>query len=291
MLNFKKISVTLLVCTLFTYINYAQIGIGTSTPEGALDLESSTQGLVYPRIALTASNVSAPVTNPNGGSIVSGTVVFNTNLTTNGANDVSPGVYAWSGAIWLPQFTLTDRKKYEQTSGCQRTTIRESHGNPEPTDSDDVAGLNSQTFTPKYSGIYRIEVKTNFAAGEIDPFTSSDKISLATSEGSFFFKLSGTGVDIDPASTYYDYSEGWLYTHSYASDNTIESPTLVDDKTAHFASLLYYQYLLANNTYTFNLSNCINTGHAYFVNNGDSGNGQGHIGHSIPCSVEFEFVK
>ena len=32
------------------------------------------------------------------------------------------------------------------------------------------------------------------------------------------------------------------------------------------------------------------TGENYFVNNGDTGSGQGHVGHTIPCSVEFAFI-
>ena len=102
--------------------------------------------------------------------------------------------------------------------------------------------------------------------------------------------MSGTGVDIDPTSSSYDYTEGWSYTHSYSAENDNESPAVESFNVGHYATLVYNLYLLSGSTYTFTLSNCIITGHQYFVNNGDSGDGQGHIGHYIPCSVEFTYV-
>ena len=268
----------------------AQIGIGTTTPEGAIDMSSTSYGVVFPRVALTSSAVEAPVTNPAGGSLAVGTAIYNTATTTNGSNDVYPGIYAWSGTQWSPQFIMEDYQKFEQTGGVQRTTIRESYSNPEPTDVDNVAGLTGQTFTPKYSGTYRVEVRVNFSAGEIADFTALDNISLATMEGAFFFSMSGTGIDIDPTSTSYDYTEGWIYTHSYSAYNENESPALNDIQNVHVGSVVYHLYLLAGDTYTFNVSNCTYTGNDYFVNNGDSGTGRGYIGRDFPCSVEFKFL-
>jgi hypothetical protein len=287
----KYICTTFLICCLTIQQYQAQVGIGTSKPEGALDLETSSYGLVYPRIALTATNTRLPVANPVGGNLVAGTVVYNTSLTTNGSNDLYPGLYAWDGSSWKPQFIMEEYKKYSQTGGCQRTTIRESYGDPRPDHADNVAGLTNQTFTPKYSGIYKIDVKTNFGAGEMINFTGSyDKISLATSEGAFFFQITGAGVNIVPTIGSYDYKEGWMYTHSYSSHNRVETPTIQNNNVGHYVSVTHYKYLLSGSTYTFNLSNCINTGHAYFLNNGDSGEGRGHIGHDIPCTVEFTFI-
>ncbi len=280
---------------------FSQIGIGTSTPEGALDVEvydatgtilESPYGIVLPKVSLTSNILASPVINPNGGALEPGTTIYNTSNTTNGANDVSPGIYSWTGSSWEPQFFKKEYEKFEQTGGCQRTTIRESFGTPNPSAADNIAGLTARTFVPTYSGIYKVEVRTNFGAGKIQDFTSGteSEISLATSEGAFFFTMSGTGVDIDPTSSSYDYTEGWSYTHSYSAENDNESPAIESYNVGHYATLVYKLYLLSGHTYTFTLSNCIITGHQYFVNNGDSGDGQGHIGHYIPCSVEFTYV-
>ncbi|MCH9659438.1 MAG: hypothetical protein K0U54_00860 [Bacteroidetes bacterium] len=286
----KAITISLCLSILCLSEVIGQVGINTTDPQGALDINSSSFGMVYPRVALTSSVTAAPVTQPDGSAIVAGTVIYNTSNTSLGSNDVSPGLHVWDGTKWLHQFLKEEYQKIEQTGGCQRTTIRESYSNPTPLDADNIAGITAQTFDPKFSGRYKVEVKTNFAGGEIDPFTSSSPISLATTEGGFFFSMSGSGVDIDPTSSVFDYTEGWIYTHSYSSHNTIESPNIQNQEVEHFGVLVYYLYLMENSTYTFTLSNCINTGHAYFLNNGDSGAGQGHIGHDIPCSVEFTYL-
>ena len=292
-LNLYNSTYYAIIACFFSALTFAQVGVGTNQPEGILDLETTSYGVVFPRVALTANNVAAPVTNPNGGSLVAGTTIYNTANTTTGLNDVYEGIYSWDGSKWAPQFILEEYEKFEQTGGCFRTIVREATSDPNPSDVDNIPGLTNQTFTPTYSGTYRIEVKTNFGAGAIDDFTSTDAISLATMEGAFFFAMSGMGVDIDPVpgSAQYDYSEGWLYTHSYATHNQNETPALEDNTVPHAASLVFYEFLTSGQNYTFNLSNCINTGENYFVNNGDSGTGQGHVGHDIPCTVEFTFLK
>ncbi len=274
----------------------AQIGVGVTDPKGALDLQkpTSTMGLVYPRVALTSTIVESPVVNPAGGALIVGTAVYNTNISRTGANDVHTGIYCWDGFEWKPQFLREEYVKFTQTGGCQRTTINESYGDPEPSVAVDIAGLDNQVFTPSYSGIYRVEIKTNFAAGKIADFTSLDALSLATSEGAFFFSMSGGAggavIDIDPTSSSYDYTEGWSYTHSYSVENDIESPAIESSEIGHFATLEYYLYLLEGYTYDFNLSHMLYTGHSYFAGNGDTGDGQGHVGHDIPCSIEFQFI-
>lgn len=295
------ISTIYLILLFYSGAVFSQVGIGTTTPEGVLDVEiydatgtviQSNYGIVLPKVSLTSTLVESPVVNPNGGSLEPGTTVFNTNTSTNGANDVSPGIYSWTGTSWEPQFFKKEYQKFEQTGGCQRTTVKEAYSDPNPSDADVIAGLNSQTFTPTYSGVYKIEVRTNFGAGKINDFTSGteSEISLATMEGAFFFTMSGPGVNIDPTTSLYDYSQGWSYTHSYSSENDNESPAIESFNVGHYATLVYNLYLLAGSTYTFSLSNCMVTGHDYFINNGDSGDGQGHIGHYIPCAVEFTYV-
>lgn len=287
-----KIILTALLAMCVSSTLWSQVGIGTSAPNGMLDISNTAHGIVYPRVALTSATSESPIVNPNAASLIEGTVVYNTSLTTNGANDVSPGIYVWNGTRWIAQQIKEDHQQFVQTGGCQRTTIREFvGGNPDPTNVDAVSGLDGQVFTPKYSGTYRVEVKTNFSAGAIEDFTTTEYISLATSEGAFFFTMSGPGgIDIDPTSAVFDYQEGWIYTHSYASYNEIETPELDHNTVPHYASVIYYLYLLGGNNYNFTLSNCINTGDAYFVDGGDANEGQGHIGHDTPCTIEFTYV-
>lgn len=83
--------------------NGGAVGIGTSTPNGALDVNATTNnyGFVVPRVALTASNAQAPVTNPQGGAILAGTTVYNTATAGVSPNNVAPGLYYWNGVRWI----------------------------------------------------------------------------------------------------------------------------------------------------------------------------------------------
>nr|WP_317632144.1 hypothetical protein [uncultured Flavobacterium sp.] len=77
---------------------YCQIGIGTSTPEGALDIVSSDGGVLFPRVNLSELNIQLPVTNPQGGNLAEGTIVWNTTL--NSSKSLSPGLYYWANSKW-----------------------------------------------------------------------------------------------------------------------------------------------------------------------------------------------
>ncbi|EDO26004.1 predicted protein, partial [Nematostella vectensis] len=84
-----------------------QVGIGTTSPNGALEISSTNQGLIIPRVSLIASNVSQPVINPNGSQILSGTMVYNTATAGTSPNNVIPGFYFWDGSKWLRVTTQT----------------------------------------------------------------------------------------------------------------------------------------------------------------------------------------
>jgi uncharacterized protein (TIGR02145 family) len=81
---------TLLAAVLLTATTCAQVGIGTTTPAGALDIASTTSGLVMPRVANTSV-----VVNPNGGAIENGTMVYD--LSANCVRVFVNGL--WSGCI------------------------------------------------------------------------------------------------------------------------------------------------------------------------------------------------
>ena len=79
----------------------AQVGIGTTTPNAALDINSNNQGLLSPRVSLTASNIALPVINPAGGALAISTLVYNTATSGTNPNNVIPGYYYWDGSKWL----------------------------------------------------------------------------------------------------------------------------------------------------------------------------------------------
>ena len=90
MKNFRYILIVVLV--LFSTVSNAQVGIGTITPNGALDITSTTDGLLIPRVALTITTSALPLTSPTTSELV-----YNTATVA----DVTPGYYYWNGAIWV----------------------------------------------------------------------------------------------------------------------------------------------------------------------------------------------
>ncbi|WP_329806541.1 fibrinogen-like YCDxxxxGGGW domain-containing protein [Flavobacterium facile] len=76
--------------------SFSQVGIGTTTPQGALDIISTTDGLLVPRVALSATNVATILT-----PAVS-ELIYNTFTSAVGPNQVVPGFYYWNGSLWIP---------------------------------------------------------------------------------------------------------------------------------------------------------------------------------------------
>jgi hypothetical protein len=75
----------------------AQVGVGTTTPEGELDVKSSNTGLLIPRVTLTGETDNTTVTIPGGAGVKVSTMVYNT-----GAGGLKPaGFYYWEGAKWV----------------------------------------------------------------------------------------------------------------------------------------------------------------------------------------------
>lgn len=77
---------------LFSFCGRAQVGIGTTTPQGALDITSTTDGLLVPRVSLISSGLATPVV-----TATTSEIVYNT--ATSGG--VTPGFYYWNGSSWI----------------------------------------------------------------------------------------------------------------------------------------------------------------------------------------------
>ncbi len=91
----------LFITTFITLQVKAQTGIGTTTPNASAKLEvaSTTQGFLPPRVALTATNVFSPIVGTS--SAATGLLVYNTASAGTAPNNVVPGYYYWNGTIWV----------------------------------------------------------------------------------------------------------------------------------------------------------------------------------------------
>ena len=86
----------LLLCLLVAGVCAAQVGINTTTPRAALDIDADDMGLIIPTVELTALTTTAPVTNPTGAALTTGTLVFH-----DGSNGLSEGFYYWDSSQWV----------------------------------------------------------------------------------------------------------------------------------------------------------------------------------------------
>ena len=100
-----RILYTSLLIVFTSTIGFAQTGIGTATPNASAKLEvaSSTQGFLPPRIALTGTNDNTTIKNAAGTSITpaTGLLIYNTASAGTAPNNVTPGYYYYNGSAWV----------------------------------------------------------------------------------------------------------------------------------------------------------------------------------------------
>ncbi|WP_044403879.1 hypothetical protein [Lacinutrix sp. Hel_I_90] len=115
----KKI--LLLLCITGTFIAHSQVGIGTTNVQNgvALQIESSSKGMLIPRVSLQAKNLESPI---SPSPIATGLMVFNTATSGSDSNAVVPGFYYWNGSLWVSLESATVSGDFWSLSGNSSTT-------------------------------------------------------------------------------------------------------------------------------------------------------------------------
>lgn len=104
-------------------LNAQSVGIsaGVITPDASsmLEVQSTTKGILIPRVALTATNAAGPITLP-----ATSLLVYNTATASAGATQVTPGYYYNAGTTGAPNWTrLLGGKDGWLTTGNYGTTV------------------------------------------------------------------------------------------------------------------------------------------------------------------------
>ena len=268
------IFVLLLVLTPITLM--AQIGVGTSTPEGLLDV-SMTQGFVYPRVALINTN-TATITTPDGNTPVIGTMVYNTKNSGLDATAVYPGLYQWNGTQWVAQFDKKDNKIF-----IQNRSLRTGHSVGEQ-----GISFNKKTFVPQFYGTYKIKISLHFGGGKIDlPSTGAphdQHANFGAQGGTFVFSFNGTDHTVSIKSfsgnnddTLFDQGTINEYDNSFnQAQFTILETNLIPGESYDIG--LTFEQLLANG----------------FISDGAIGtDGSGHIdiNGDLGCVIEISYLN
>jgi len=250
----------------------AQVGIGTDQPKGMLDIDSTIYGVVYPSVALTSTIIEGPVINPTAPNLTVGTTIYNTNTTNSGSNDVEPGIYSWNGSKWVTHFFIRQTELFKQTS------VLRTSSNPVLGDYQDISGLGvsaGKSFTAKYSGLYRIELKVNFGGGEM---IDNGDINTAMIEGDFKFSFMGTDhvFKVASFSTY----NAHIGTGTYYSNVWAETYKTI------------YVQLVAGTNYPLSLQ--FDQYDAPGVKAGGNqvltDDGRGYVGADIPSYIEISYI-
>ena len=152
------------------------VAIGTTIPKGALDVTSSVNGILIPRVALTSTIVQAPIVNPQTGVLEISTLIYNTATAGVNPSNVYPGFYYWNGLKWI-RFDVDgeNNSKYYTAVGTTNVAIPSSFV---------LAPEMTITFTPNDS-----KVIINFSANGFG-------IANSCGESGVFFQLLLNGVPI-----------------------------------------------------------------------------------------------
>ena len=83
---------------------WAQVGVNTTAPNAMLDVQSTTNGVLIPRVQLTSLTDNTTIINPAGGALPTSTLVYNIAAAGVSPNNVQPGFYYWNNTAlrWIP---------------------------------------------------------------------------------------------------------------------------------------------------------------------------------------------
>jgi hypothetical protein len=149
----KNFLFNLLLISTISAFSFAQVGIGTDFPDSssALEVYSTNKGVTLPEVALTATTIAAPVSNPTNGLII-----FNT--TDNPDADLYKGLYYWNA----------DNNRWE-------TTILK----------DDFMSFLDKLGIERVFVIANENTTQNFASGASTPLTFSPEAITKNKDNSF----------------------------------------------------------------------------------------------------------
>ncbi|NTW31812.1 MAG: DUF1566 domain-containing protein [Bacteroidetes bacterium] len=116
------------LCLFFTFHSFSQgVAINVSGADanasalleigGATGPSGDTQGLLIPRVALTATNSALPIASP-----ATSLLVYNTATAGTAPNNVTPGYYYWAASAWVKLATAPGPTGVDGTTGATGPT-------------------------------------------------------------------------------------------------------------------------------------------------------------------------
>jgi len=206
-----KFNVLFAISIAFSVTSYGQnVGIGTSTPNALLDVTSTSDGVLIPRVALTGTGSASPLTSP-----AVSTLVYNTATAGSGATAVAPGFYYWNGSAWvafIDNSSLTGSTTVSNTSSANTlsTTVNGVTGSTVPLINTNVVSqngsgqlistINGVGSTP-YTAVISGDVTGDLGASTVRKIQGTPVTVSSLADGNLMqYNASGTDwVNVTPA--------------------------------------------------------------------------------------------
>ena len=151
---------SLLFSLVFSTYIFAQVGVGTTTPDASsiLDITAADKGVLVPRVSLTdVTNATTPINAP-----ATGLLIWNINATVTGGNGT--GFYFFNGVQWIPiQQTMTDDADFYEVGS---TTA--------PDDINDNMYTQGNIGIGQITADYKLDITENTALKVIDVSVTGD---------------------------------------------------------------------------------------------------------------------
>lgn len=190
--NMNKIVFFLLI----SFAALSQTGIGTTTPNASAKLEvyATDKGFLPPRVALSATNATSPITSP-----ANGLLVYNTATAGTSPNNVTPGFYFYNGSSWVKLIGASDNAAnvtgtVAVANGGTGTTTGSITGTGALTF---TAGGSNQNVTLSPSGSGYTILNNSIGIGTTTPIDRLD-VRSAMSVNEIKFRGTDGGDDSDP---------------------------------------------------------------------------------------------
>jgi len=196
----KKLALLLLAFPLFTI---AQVGINTTTPNAMLDVQSTNNGVLIPRVQLTSTLDNTTIINPNAGPLVTSTLVYNMAPAGIAPNNVIAGFYYWNNTAsrWIP-IAATSGWELDGNTAITSPAVPATYGTSTIGATENYIGTtDNNDVTIGTNNIERMRVKNttgNIGIGTANPtekvhvFTNSD-----TNKSSIYSEARQTSTGTD----------------------------------------------------------------------------------------------
>lgn len=220
---------TIMICAfafLFSERLTGQVGINTTTPDtnAVLDVVSTTKGVLIPRVALSATNLAAPMS-----SHVAGMIIYNTATAGTSPNNVIPGFYYNDSIKWVriasaDGLDTTNDAWINDNTNTQVTLGTQSNGSTARTagtefvikDNGNV-GIGTASPSAKLEVNGNVEIQNVDGIGNDNPYkplvwnTTTKRLETTPSNGTYINKTTASIAVAGNSGTIYTFDSGAAY--------------------------------------------------------------------------------